>query len=474
MTNTHLLEIIRTIQPSQRTAFSTFLDSTLFNNGPNAHEIRRLNQAILETAPDFHESKLTKEMVYARVFSDSNMVQGKLEKRIMELNRLLRIFLLTRRYLSEKNETQQQLDWLSWLREAGMDARAKASLSKMKSQSQTIQNESLERYRFDLLIAEEEHELQSLQNQFNGDLNIPNLIQSLDLYYQNYRIELLNRYVLQQKGLPLPNLEEAIPDPAYYQEASLLFDISSKIRELLKKDHPSPEEFQHLLRFLQEKEQYLPFQTQTQLFVYLRNLCTLLINGGKLEFASLLHQIHLDNLERGLFYIQGEISPHSYMNIVQIAIRVKEFSWAKEFTEANKKRIIGGDKDRFFYCFNLSHCLFEEGNFDEALAKLPEPSSHSHYHRIIRRLELKIYYELRSDLLHYKMYAFRKYFERTAAKSIPANLRAMHIEFFNILLQLSQSPSKDRMRSQRLMERIQKKKLLADRAWLLEKARDLG
>jgi hypothetical protein len=50
----------------------------------------------------------------------------------------------------------------------------------------------------------------------------------------------------------------------------------------------------------------------------------------------------------------------------------------------------------------------------------------------------------------------------------------MYIEFFNIMLQLTQSPPKDKKRSQQLIERINKKKLLADRAWLLEKARELG
>ncbi len=344
----------------------------------------------------------------------------------------------------------------------------------MKNNKSDGREESLERYRLDLMIAEEKHELQSVQNQINGDLGIPELINSLDFYYYNYRTELANRYLLQQKGLPLPDLNTEEKVESYIQKSSLLYQISAWIGDLLKKERPSPDEFQSLFQLLKTQEKCIPFQTQAQLFAYLRSLCTLLINSGQMAFAELLHQIHQDNLTRGLFFVNNEISPNSFVNIVQIAIRVKELAWAKAFTETYKKRIIGGDKDQFFYRFNLSHCLFEEGMLDEALAHLPEASSHSHVHVIIRRLELKIYYELRSDLLHYKLYAFRKYSERTATKSIPASLRAMNIEFFNILLQLSQSPLKDKARSERLIERIQKKKLLADRAWLLEKAKELG
>ncbi len=451
-----------------------YLESPLFNGGANATALRNLYRAVLGAAPDFLETSLEKEKIYFQVFSEATMVPGKLEKLMMEMNKLLRTFLLTKRYSSEKNEDQLQVDWLAWLREEGLVSRAQASLSKMKKQKKDEALESLEQYRIDLMVAEEEHVLQSIQNQVNGDLNVPGLILQLDLYYQNYRIELFNRYALQQKGIPLPNLDTSEKEAEYYQEASLLFRISSLVGDLLQKDCPTKEEFQRLLQVLKENEKHLPMQTQAQLYTYLRNLCTLLINGGQIEFTILLHQIHQDNLVRGLFLINGEISPHSYFNIVQIAIRAKEYSWAKTFTETYRKKIIGGDKERFFYRSNLAHCLFAEGKWDEALAQMPEPSSHSHYHGMIRLLELKAYYELRSDLLPYKMYAFRKYFERTATKSIPAISRSMYIEFFNILLQISQSPLKDKVRSQRIIARIHKKKLLADRGWLLEKAHELG
>lgn len=474
MTNTYLLEIIRALNPKLRAEMALFLESPLYNDGGNAEELKTLYKVILDAAPEFLEEKLVKERVYSLVYRETKFVQGKLEKLMVELNKLLRTFLLSKRYLSEQNEAQLQVDWLAWLREEGLGTRAQLLLSKMSSAKFSEKDESLQRYRLDLMMAEEKHELQSIQNQINGDLGIPELIDCLDLYYHNYRMELSNRYLLQQKGLPLPELDREEKSGGGFRESSLLFHISSKIGDLLKKDRPNPEEFQDLLDLLQEHEKRIPFQTQAQFFAYLRNFCTLLINSGQIAFAEVLHKIHQDNLGRGLFFINNEIHSHSYINMVQIAIRVKEFAWAKAFTETFKKRIIGGDKDQFFYRFNLSHCLFEEGKLDEALEHLPEASSHSHVHVIIRRLELKIYYELRSDLLHYKLYAFRKYSERTATKSIPASLRAMNIEFFNILLQLSQSPLKDKARSERLIERIQKKKLLADRAWLLEKAKELG
>lgn len=474
MTNSQLLDIIRALPPQAREEMVLFLDSPFFVRGGNAGELKKLYQVILKAAPDFRDEQLVKEKVYAQVFEKQPFVPGKLEKRMVELNKHLRTFILSRRYLDAQNETHQQIDWTAWLREAGMVDRAQATFVKIEKTEPAEHIESLAQYRLDLWLAEEEHEIKLIQNQMQGDVHIPVLFEQLDLYYQNYRIELLNRYALQQKGTVLPELDMAEKMPEYYAGRSLLYRISHEINQLLKEETPPVEAFQRLLALLKDSEKRLPFQVQQQFYTYLRNLCTLLINKGQTKFGQILHELYKDNLNRGLLFIHGEIPPHLYNNIVQIALRVKDYAWAIDFTENFRHKLIGGDKDNFYYQFNLAHCLFEEKKLDEALTNLPEASSHSHHHRVIRRLELKIYYELGSDLLQYKMYAFRKYFERTARKSLSPELREMHIEFFNILLQIIQSPPKDKERSKKLIERIQKKKLLADRAWLLEKARELG
>jgi len=90
-----------------------------------------------------------------------------------------------------------------------------------------------------------------------------------------------------------------------------------------------------------------------------------------------------------------------------------------------------------------------------------------------RRLELKAYYELNSELFTYKLDAFRKFIERTAPKSIAANLRTMNLNFIHVLNQLIQSPPKDKDRAAKILRRIKEKTLICDRSWLMEKANAL-
>lgn len=473
MIKTYLLEVIKASKPIKPQELALILGSPLFNRGGNAKELAKLYQIILDAAPDFSEDSLKKDKVYFQVFTDKSIVPRKLDKLIADLNKVMRNYTLAQSYLSELNEKQQQIDWSIWLREHGLRDRSKQLIVKLKTQDESQQVESLEQYHTNLLIEREDHEWELMNNQAKGDLNIPNVLEQLDLFYYSYRTELINRYRLQQKAAQLPDLEFTVSTQRSRQQKSSLLRISQLVNDLLNKDLPTVEEFKTLMQHLQANEQKLSFLATAQFYAFLRSSCTLLINGGHLDFVSVLHEIHKDNLKRGYFLANGLITSNSYLNLVQIATRAKEYDWAKQFTEDYKTLIIGGDEDQFFYGFNMAQCLFAEGKFEEALGELPDTPSSSHYHQMVRRLELKIYYELNSGLLLYKLDAFRKYIERTAPKTIAASYRTLNLNFLNILLQLSQSPMKDKARSAQIIERIEEKKLLAERIWLMEKARAL-
>ena len=233
-------------------------------------------------------------------------------------------------------------------------------------------------------------------------------------------------------------------------------------------------DFYDILELLQMHEGALTFQTLAQYYSFLRGACSLLINNGKLEFIPVLHEIHQNNLLKGYFFTNHKMAPSAYINLIMVAIRAKDVNWAIDFAEQYKKKVIGDEADQFFYRFGMAQCMFSDKKFDQALKFLPDTPSSSHFHHMVRRLEIKLYYELQSDLLSYKIDAFRKFIVRTAPKTISANLRELDLNFLNILTQITQSPAKDKNRSEKLIKRIESKKLLADRAWLIEKARELG
>lgn len=135
--------------------------------------------------------------------------------------------------------------------------------------------------------------------------------------------------------------------------------------------------------------------------------------------------------------------------------------------------MIGENETRDIYRFNLANYFFAIGRFSDCLDNIPSSSPFVDYLLLGKRLELKAYYELRSDLLAYKLDAFKMFLSRTSPKMLSEVQRKVNIEFANLLTQLTASIPGDKKRAGILIKRIEEKKHAAEWRWLLLKAEDL-
>lgn len=147
----------------------------------------------------------------------------------------------------------------------------------------------------------------------------------------------------------------------------------------------------------------------------------------------MLHELYKDNLVRGYLHYEGKLHPSRYIAVSSHAIRVKDFDWALEFIEKYKNELIGENETRDIYRMNLANYLFAVGRFDECLDNIPSSSPFLDYMLKGKRLELKALYELRSDLLSYKLDAFKMFLSRTSQKLLSEQQRRIHGDFANFL-----------------------------------------
>jgi len=480
MLNNYSLEVIKTFENKELESFKLFLDSPFFNYGNNSESLKVLFEVIVDALKDSNLDFFEKDAVFQRVFPNSPIVDGKLDKLGSELKKLVQSFLSIQYFQSENNQQERDLALLAELRQRGLEQRYFQALGKMKTLDAQDSVEALEKHELQLKLALEEYEWEQQFNKVKGDLNIPNVIQKLDRYYFNKRIWLANVLLVQQKAinLPITTIDRGFNPSEVsvrYVEDHLLFQLSKKIHALLSLDFPPVEQFQQLLSQLQINEKKISREHLAGFYTHLRNICTILIERGYYELRIVQHQIHLDNLSLGYFYYDDKIPSNAFLNITQTALNVNALEWANEFVEAHKERIIGENAARDFYRLNKAICMFAEKKYNKTLEIIPFGSTYSFYHLIARRLELKIYYELDSELLPYKIDAFKMFISRAGNKILSKSLHELHVNFINFLRQLSLSPKgRDKNRSAKMIERINEKKLVADRAWLLEKARELG
>jgi hypothetical protein len=478
MHDSKLFDAVRALSAQEKADFALFLLSPFFQKGFAAGELQLFYDLILQSIDKPMAGGITKEGVHGQVFPGKTFVESRMDRLMFELNRLIRVFLITKHYLREENEVQHTIDYAAIQRSKGQSFRVEKYAQKSKK-GKTYQ-ESPELFFDQYLIAREEHEWQSMYNKLKGDLGVPDLISSLDLFYFTLRLEMLNRFLLQQRAATLETPQviryalEAPPPPEHYIDAHPLLLITNKIHQLLRQPDPAIDGFNELMHLLESSADLLSPEVLRQFYSYLRNLCTILIDAGNVALNAVLHHLNQDNLRRGYFYHEGKIPPNAAANITMMAIRANNIEWAKNFIELHKGKIIDENETQDFYRMNVALVLFAEKKYEEALEMIPFGSTYSGYHLMARRLELKSYYELKSDLLPSKIDAFKMYISRASNKTFSANLSELYANFGNFVLQLSQSVPGDKKRSEQLIQRIQSKKLVAERGWLLEKAAELA
>ncbi len=476
MRNSYVYRVIDTFSSEEMDAFRLFLNSPYFNNGAHAKQHIALFQEF-EANKQGPEPR-SKQEFYKKLFPDGPFVEGKLDKLISEFKKLLHTFLLSHRYLQDKNQGEHALTLAMELRERGLEDKYKPALERARKIADADAQESLEAYWLQFKVAEEKHEWDSTHNKQKGDLNLPELISAFDKYYFAYRLGLLNYLLLLQKSTILPSastihIDKSWEVPTSELEASNLLLISWELYTILKSPAPNTDDFERMGQLLQAHGSSINPVHLKEFHTYLRNLCAFLIDMKNLaEFRPVLFQMQVEHLAKGYLYYDGKIHSNAMLSITNNALSVQAIPWAKDFVERHKNLIADANETQDIYRLNKALCLFAEKNYDAALDTIPFGSSYTYFHLFAHRLELKIYFEQNADLLPYKIDAFKMLIRRAGNKVLSKHVYEQHLNFVNLLRQLSLFPkTKDPAKAERLIQRINAKELVADRAWLMEKVR---
>jgi hypothetical protein len=473
MEGTYLLDLYKSLSAGERDAFALFVNAALPPGQKSAGKIKALIQFMQKAVEK--GVQLEKQPAYELLFPGDSVKEGKLEKIMAAANQLLKTFLLQQQYFSQQNEPGRQIDWVNILKERGLDSWRQKSLQKLRKVRQLKALHDLEYYHTQFRVDFAAYQNEAAHNQLKGDLHVPDALQSLDLYYHFARLELTNHYLLQQKVTNLDAdtpgiLPVAQPIPPSCLLASPVLLIAHKISDLLRQDLPPLADFQELSQLLQTYESSISPELLQQFYTYLRNFCAFLINAGAQDLLPLFHQLQRDNLARGYLYHEGgRISASAYLSVTTGALRAGNAVWAHDFVENHLGRIIGDNASHDLYRLNKALCLFAAGRYEAALDHIAPVFEFLNYTLLAKRLEIKILYELESDLLPYKAGAFKIFITRASQKFMPHQLRRPNADFINVIHQILRSKPGQAARSERLLRRIQAKPHIAERDWLMEK-----
>jgi hypothetical protein len=478
MRDSSLIELLRTFSAKESKEFLIFLRSDYLANGKYKAESVVLFGALSKFAPHFDDSKLEKEKVFDVVFPKEAYSEGKLEKVMVGLLKLLKLFLLTEKYFSETNDLNVQVDFASILFERQLHRKATNLIQNIETEIQKKTPFSVHDYSNLYRISGLAREMASEKNTWKKDLNIKETLRFLDLYFLSSRLPLLNHYLLLRTvskveiGLEMEKEMELIQLANVQLEESPTIYILQKIFELYLKS-PDIEAAEIFYQLLKENEHKLDVSDLKDFWSYLRSYISLLINTNDANFLPFLHKIQTENLEAGYFYTNNLIPPGRFFNLVLGAVRAKKNEWAFNFLESHKFLILGDNESNDYYRMAKAYLLFHVKKMEEALDFIPAASPNLDFHNLARRLELMIYYEQKADLLSYKIDAFKMYLSRSHHKTMSDENYETNNNFLNILIQLMQSKPSEVGRRAVILRRIEEKKRITVKEWLIEKANEL-
>ena len=477
-----LIELIRTLHPEEKEHILQFTAFSFFNHGRMKTLVKPLLEICLRHSWDDPLQNLDKKEVFATLFPDQKFVEGKLEKVMVEAHKVVRSFLMLQYYFREDNEFFQNFDFSEIVRARGLYTRHQQLLVKLQKIQQQIPWKNTTYLYRQFLLEKSIHDDHSLYNQTKGDLNVPNVLLALETHFHLNRLALLNRFLLQQKVAVIDDPEtfkyvlDEISIPKIYLEYSPTLEVNNAIYSILRINSPKPSDIRFLFDLLLSQEKNLSPESLREFYTYLRSISVLISNKflDSEEIRVTLYELYKDNLSRGYLHYEGKLHPSTYLAVSVAAVRVNQFDWAIEFIEKHKHEVIGENESQDLYRLNLAHYLFGIGKYSECLDNIPATSAYVDYLLQGKRLELKALYELQSELLSYKLDAFKMFLSRTSQKFLSENRQQTHSDFGNLLHQLVYSNPGDPKRSELLIKRIQEKKQAAEWRWLLEKAKALN
>ncbi len=482
MQKSKLLYTLKLFSREELYILSDFLKSPYFVSEANQRTRSALFQYIMTYYGNWEHPDLKKEKIFKKLFPNKKMTIGKMDKLMSALLKDIHHFIYIHFNEVEEEGFQETLALIKFFKRKAEYKSLGHYLEKAKKKLAACPLRGSQYYYNHFLLSDEIVQQYLIQYNKKSKLDYQAAFRPLDAFYLLKKLEQacfllsLHRY---QKPLEMPDIMEFLDTlkPLYEKQGLLdipLVEIYYYTYELLKDEKDGEKGYWILKELIENHKSNIPVSALKVLYGLLRNFIIKEHNDGAKHLLEELFNIHRAHLEEGYLNFDQGILPSVLKNIVTMGLRVKAYDWVFNFLKEYKHKIEGTKTPQDVFNYNLASYYFAIEKYTQAMTLLVDQYEDIYYKIAARRMELKIYYETKSELLDSKIDAFKVYVFRLSKKQILDSKRASNNHFINILRQLRNprtihSPE----RLQKLLYKIEQTALLTEKDWLLAKVRML-
>lgn len=409
-----MLTDLNSLEPEEIKSFAEFIHSPYFNK---SEQLKKLFYYLENKYPKIASTDISKEKISANIFNTPLVNDVRIRKLESEFNKIFEKFLIHESIKNKKIESQMFL---------------------------------LEAFRKKLLYKSYEKKISEIEkysdNEFGEDellyLNKSRFYHELFIYSESgkikartdYEITYLNLYfVFQSLVFHLNSILLNGPEPKCMIKIKIILDFIKQNERYFRKNHPDIIIFYYVvlmkqnanLIYLKTLDKYCSRKIgkldENLMTIYYMATFSLIYghmenNPTKKSLTrafNFINRIHKEG-HLNLYLRQGFIVPRLYFfKILNLAINLKKFDWAEEFTREYGKYMNGEYRDNMINVARLILNVFRK-EYSEALVMLNNvnklPIRIDIY---IRYIKLMILYELGDfQTFHYEAQATNKYLQR--------------------------------------------------------------
>lgn len=476
MQKTKLLEILRVLSKDEFRRFYKFIKSPWFNSNKN---VIKLYEYLRPFHPDFDSPKLSKEIVFKKIFPKEAYLDTRMRTMISLLKRLAENYLVELEM--QKNELKYKELLVTALGKRDLYELFNHEIELIFEQFDDAPQRDMNFYHSKMQLHQELF-FHPQTAKYSLDHNhLKETLNNLDQFYflakLRFSLEVATRKKFIAGNFDNFMLEELLQkiETSKLREANpiigLYYDIL-KLHESGRNDQLLDQSIKNFTKY----NQLLEFDQKRIILTNLINHCIQVYNTGIQEYLTKQFELYQIGLKKNLVVVNGYISDAAFTNIAVIGSVLKKFEWVNHFITENTKYL--NSKFRV-EARNLSeaYLFYHQKKYNKTIQKLlAVPFLDITYGFRVRGLLLRTYFECTlEDDTYFEVTmahldAFRKYLSRNptigkARAKAYTNLISLTQKLIVILVE----KFKDKQLLKKLLLEVENTTPVITKAWLKER-----
>lgn len=471
MHNNKLITILKHFNKVDLNQFHKYIVSPYFNK---SQQLIHFYEIILKGINSPKAALLEKENVWKKLFKDQKYNDVRFRKLNSDLLKMIEGFFSQQ--IFDTNNLQKAANLIESVGLRGIEKSYSSAIRIANNESEKYPYEDADFYLKQYQIQKKYYEIIQHEFKHSERQNLEEINKNLDNFYLAEKLRYMCAALSQkQRGS---------------HEYNLTF--TKEVLELLKKrkDNLTPAEAiynQIYLTYVEEenvshyyelksllKEHSLKFHSIEGKTLYdsTINYCVKKNNQGHTQFLAELYDVYHDYLIKGLIYIDGELDPFHFKNIVTAALRLGHFDWTEKFILSNKDKLPTDSKENA-YTFNLARLFYYKKEYEKVISLLQEVEYEDIVYSLSSKsLLLATYYENDEiEPLYSLLESFRAYINRR--KDIPERWKKSYSNLIRFTKKLTRIIPGDQKALNKIKEELENAGEVADTKWLQSRIAEL-